>query len=155
MEQYITTSFIEIEPEYLHREIEAVIIERLRTKFCNKCSQKQGYIFDISPIIKILSNQMSRVSMNIVFEVQFTAECFKPEEGKEIEAQIKMLFEHGIIAEKYGMKILIPKGSITGKIKDGILKMDKREIRANDTIRIRLTTVKYDKKNFSAIGNII
>lgn len=155
MEQHISTAFIEIEPEHLHSQLEETIIQKLSEKYCNKCTQKQGYIFNILPEIKILSNQMSRVSLNVVFEVEFTAECFKPEEQREIEAQIKMIFEHGVLAEKFGMKILIPKPSIKGTIKNGVVVIGKKEYRADESIRVRLVTVKYDKKNFSAIGNII
>lgn len=154
MNTYTLTSTVEIEPQYLHTGLLDIIIIKLNEKYLGKCTQKHGYVNSINDV-KILSNKMSRVSLTIQFTVSFNIECFNPQEGKEIEMKAKLIMEYGIMGEEHGVRILIPKTSFEGIIKDGILKLKDREIKKNDVIKVKIINSKYEKKNFSVIANLI
>jgi DNA-directed RNA polymerase subunit E'/Rpb7 len=159
MDTYTITSTIEIEPKYLHSGIKDIITKKISEKYCKKSVQKYGYVIEVNNV-NVLSNQMSRVNLNVMFNVRFTLNCFNPTEGKELDSKVLMVFDHGIMCEEYGVRILIPKTSFDGTIKDGIVKIktgtkDGKLIKKDDIIRICLMTVKYDKRNFSAIANLI
>jgi len=154
MDTYKLTSTVELEPMYLHSGLKDIITRKLTEKYCKKCTQKYGYVVDLKDV-NIISNKISRVNLNIEFTVSFTLECFNPKEGKEIETKALFIIEHGIMADEHGIRILIPKTSFEGQFKDGILKIGDRQIKKGDTIKIKMVNIKYEKRNFSVIANLI
>jgi DNA-directed RNA polymerase subunit E'/Rpb7 len=152
MENITFIENISIEPCYLNSDIENTIKNRVEVKYKNFCNKRWGYLNMIKSV-KIVENMLDRVSCNIYFRVVIDAERYLPKEDTTISAVVQMCFPHGILCKFKDLNILISMNTIPGgKIENGSIKSKDVIISKNDEIKVRLTTVKYEKHKYSAIG---
>ena len=60
MEQKSIILNIDIEPIFLVKDIKIYILEKLKNKYINSCTEKNGYIIDILSIEEIIENLVFR-----------------------------------------------------------------------------------------------
>mgnify|MGYP001265394446 CR=1 FL=1 len=155
MEQIYIKNNIELTPDKLDSNINKYLLEQLKNKFTGTCSKENGYIVDIVKINKIISNTISNTSGNAVFNVECSYNTLKPEIGKVIDFKVIMISSHGIIAMINKLKIFIPcKDLVDYKFNDTDKTYSKRKktISKDDNIKVKITNIKYMKKEYSCIG---
>lgn len=149
-----------LEPEFLNSNLKKNIFDRLKKSTVNECSKEYGYILDIVKLIKIKDNYVSNATSEIVFEVMFEIETLKPEIDKVFTGDVCMIFVGGIFLNiKNKIKVLIPITSMkeykfdqTNKI---FIKKDKTVIKQGDVLNVKITGIKYSKKNYSCFGDLV
>lgn len=149
-----------LEPEFLNSNVKKNIFERLKKSTVNECSKEYGYILDIVKLIKIKDNYVSNATSEIVFEVMFEIETLKPEIDKVFTGDVCMIFVGGIFLNiKNKIKVLIPITSMkdykfdqTNKV---FIKKDKTVIKQGDVLNVKITGIKYSKKNYSCFGELV
>ena len=155
-------SIVGISPEFLSKgDIKKAVRNKIDEIFLNKCYYEHGFIVKILyKSIKILENETSLTDSNINFKVSFKVYVVKPEKYDKIKCKVKMIFNHGVFAGIYNLKILIPKNELKEyefmKIDDSsVFKSKKSKISVDDEVMCEITAIRYDKKQYSCIGKLI
>ena len=150
---------IKIKAECMNNNINKYILESIKNKYEGTCSKEKGYFIKVNKVNKIIET-----FLNEDVELYFTCNCnvdvLKPTKDKELDLKVTMIFVHGIFCQLNNLKLLIPQDELTNYIFDGqekkyIHKNSKREIKNNDTIKTKIIDIRYKKKNFNCIGQII
>ena len=149
-----------VEPEFLYCDLNAKILEKVKKVFENECTQENGYILKINKISRIKDNYISNVNSSIVFIVDIDVDNLKPEIDAVYTDKVSMIFSGGIFINiKNKIKLLIPISSLKNyKFEQStktFVKDDKTAIKENDEIKIKITGIKYSKKNFNCFGELI
>jgi DNA-directed RNA polymerase subunit E'/Rpb7 len=141
-----------LDPQELHN-VNVCINKKIQEKCQDHCSQEIGYITGFNGINKIFSNIVNRNGNKIVYKVVYDVECFKPHIDSEYNAEIKYIFEDGIVLLYYKMKILIPKNNL---IENGYVFENNTygDFKVGDYLDIIITQIKYEKNNFMCIANL-
>lgn len=148
-----------LEPEFLNSNLKKNIFDKLKKSTLNECSKEFGYILNIVKLVKIIDNYVSNASSEIVFEVMFEIETLKPEIDKVFTGDVCMVFVGGIFLNiKNKIKVLIPITSMKDYKFDQtnkIFKKDKTVIKQGDILNVKITGIKYSKKNYSCFGELV
>lgn len=155
-------SIVGISPEFLSKgDIKKAVRNKIDEIFLNKCYYEHGFIVKILyKSIKILENETSLTDSNINFKISFKVYVVKPEKYDKIKCKVNMIFNHGVFAGIYNLKILIPKNELKEyefmKIDDSsVFKSKKSKISVDDEVMCEITAIRYDKKQYSCIGKLI
>ena len=149
-----------VEPEFLYYDLNAKLLEKVKKVFENECTQENGYILKINKILRIKDNYISNVNSNIIFIVDIDVENLKPEIDAVYTDKVSMIFSGGLFINiKNKIKLLIPISSLKNyKFEQStktFVKDDKTVIKEHDEIQIKITGIKYSKKNFNCFGELI
>jgi DNA-directed RNA polymerase subunit E'/Rpb7 len=140
------------------------IYEHLQEKINNRknnCTKTDGIITEINEIDwNSLTNKISRISGNCIFNVNYTAKVLKPENGHIYTTLVNIIFKEGIFTEYNNIKILIPSDSMDGwSFRDGV--MEKTEIggvsriETGDWVKVIIRKTRYETSNYQCIGELI
>lgn len=141
---------------HLNKGINNIILDKLH-KLKGSCSKEDGYIVDIKNDINIIDNVISRATNKIIFEIEYYIEHIIPEKGIEIECEVCLIFNYGILVNyKKNIKILIPNKYLTEyKYDEGSFIKGKYIINKGDIIKVKLLDFKYENREYSCIGKLI
>jgi DNA-directed RNA polymerase subunit E'/Rpb7 len=148
-----------VDHEYLNRDINSYIFQKIKDVTLNECTKEFGYILSIKKLVKIKDNYISNVNCDNIFTVVFDAETLKPENGKKFTGVVCMIFAGGIflnILDK--QKVLIPVSSLIDyvfKPSEKCFKKKDKTIKEGDVIDVIITGTKYSKQSFSCFGSIV
>ena len=150
---------VSIEAKYLDKKIEEHLLNKIRTTVVGKCYLEYGYILNVTKIIDIGSNTISSVNSFVVFDVTYEADVLKPEIGDVFSGSVCMIFQHGIFVNvKNKLKVLVPVKSMKTYVFEHDYFFNKKEntkITNSCELSIRITMIKYEKKEFSCIGELV
>jgi DNA-directed RNA polymerase subunit E'/Rpb7 len=150
---------VSIEAKYLDKKIEEHLLNKIRTTVVGKCYLEYGYILNVTKIIDIGSNTISSVNSFVVFDVTYEADVLKPEIGDVFSGSVCMIFQHGIFVNvKNKLKVLVPAKSMKTYVFEDDYFFNKKEntkITNSCELSIRITMIKYEKKEFSCIGELV
>jgi DNA-directed RNA polymerase subunit E'/Rpb7 len=80
-----------LEPRFLDSNIRQHILDKVSEDVSEECTQKNGYILNVSRIVRIISSE------GAIFIVELEAETFKPIGGAEVEGTVCMVYQDGIL----------------------------------------------------------
>jgi DNA-directed RNA polymerase subunit E'/Rpb7 len=147
-----------ISPEYLDDKLMTNIVKILKDNVSNECSEKDGYIISIGKIKKVMDACITSANSDIVLNVIFDAQNLKPKVGDIFEGNVNMIFDKGIfVFVKSKLKILISFSSLEGYSYDSsknVFFNDSGVINIGDMIKVKISGVRYDKKNFNCFGTL-
>jgi len=153
---------IHIEPEFLYSGLNAKLLDNIKKVYENECTKETGYILKVNKIVKIKDNYISNVNSSIIFIVDIDVDILKPEINEIYSDKVSMIFSGGLFINiKNKIKLLIPISSLLEYKFDAstktFIKNDKSNfmIKENDEIKIKITGIKYSKKNFNCFGELI
>jgi DNA-directed RNA polymerase subunit E'/Rpb7 len=139
---------VSIEAKYLDNNIEEHLLNKIKTRVVGKCYIDHGYILNVTKIINIGNNTISSVNSFVVFDVTYEADVLKPEIGDIYSGSVCMIFQHGIFVDvKNKLKVLVPIKSMNKK--------ENSKISISSELSIRIIMIKYEKKEFSCIGELV
>ena len=143
---------------YLDNNYKDHILEKLKKTLENNCNKEYGYILEVIDLVKIIDNIIDNTNSFPVFTVTCKIECLKPKIGDIYDGNVCMVFENGIFVDiKNKIKTLIP----TIHLKDFEYNSDEKSFKndnitidINSEVKIELTSIKYEKKQFICIGKL-
>lgn len=160
----LLTDKVKIQPKLLNKNVDALILATLKSKFEGKCTH-HGYIRPNSiSIVKCSMGHVIAVSLNgdVSYNVQFTAAVCNPSIDAIIAAKVLNTNKFGILAE-YGitlqngetvpvLEIIVAKNAL-----DANSSVDFESIKIGDTINVMVLGKKYElnDQKISVIGKII
>lgn len=149
---------VSIDPKFLDSNISYHLLQKIRSME-GKCTFDYGYIITVNKIVELGENIIAPANSLVVYNVKYEADTIKPEKGMELRGEICMVFQHGVFVDILKkLKVLIPVASLEGYTFTGdsfVSKEDDENIKVGSEVNIRITIVKYDKKSFSCIGELI
>jgi DNA-directed RNA polymerase subunit E'/Rpb7 len=153
----LLTRKIMLSPEYLDEKVLSHhLVEILRKKTMNECTEKDGYVISLGKIKKIVDAVVTSANTDIIFTVVFEAVTLKPKVGDVLEGNVCMIFDKGIfISIKNKMKVLIPENCLEGykyNPEKATFIKDKKSVSNGDILKVKVSGVKYSKKNFNCFG---
>lgn len=150
-----------INPEFLGKTLNKNIFDFLKEITKNECTRDNGYIIDVKKLNKIKNNYISGNNCELIFEVEILVEILKPEINKIFKDRVCMIFSGGIFIDVKGkFKVLIPLSSL----ENFVFNQEKKNftntktslvIKESDLIDVKITGVKFSKKNFSCFGEFL
>jgi DNA-directed RNA polymerase subunit E'/Rpb7 len=150
---------ISIESRYLDSDIQNHVFNKLKKNMEGKCTFDDGYIIEVKKIINLGNNHIGCTDSLTVFNVLYEADVLKPEKGDIFVGKVCMIFQHGIFVDIKGkMKVLIPSNSINTYVynqNDNIFENSDNSIKNGIEVSIEITMTKYEKKQYSCIGNLV
>jgi len=151
---------ITIEPEFLYSDLNAKLLEKTKKVLENECTKENGYILKVNKIARIKDNYISNVNSSIIFVMDIDVDVLKPEINALYTDKVSMIFSGGLFINiKNKIKLLIPISSLLGYKFDAstksFIKDKSTVIKENDEIQIKITGIKYSKKNFNCFGELI
>lgn len=150
--------YIEVEPMYMTSNIHQVILSKIKEKYINTCSEKNGYVLDILKINHINISGINDCSSNLFFKVDCEIQMLLPTIGKKIDCNVDMIFQHGIFSGFKNLKVLIPINTLEHWVHDhsgNTFKKGKKKINLKDTIPVEITDIRYENCKYSCIGKLI
>jgi DNA-directed RNA polymerase subunit E'/Rpb7 len=149
-----------LEPIHLYYNLNDNLLKKTREVCKDECSKETGYILNVNKIVKIKDNYISNVNSSTIFVIDIEIESLIPYLNNIYTDKVCMIFNGGLfmtINDK--IKVLIPSNSLEDYIFDSTNKFfkgpKKQIIKENDIIKIKITGIKYSKKNFSCFGEFI
>ena len=151
---------ITIEPEFLYYDLKAKLFDKVKTVYENECTQENGYILKVNKIVNIKDNYISNVNSSIIFILDIDVDVLRPDINSIYVDKVSMIFGGGLFINiKNKIKVLIPMSSLTNYKFDtatkSFIKNDKTVVKENDEIKVKITGIKYSKKNFNCFGELI
>ena len=151
---------ITIEPEFLYSDLRQKLFDKVKTVYENECSQENGYILKVNKIVNIKDNYISNVNSSIIFILDIDVDVLKPDINSIYVDKVSMIFVGGLFINiKNKIKVLIPVSSLTDYKFDAstksFIRNDKIVVKENDEIKVKITGIKYSKKNFNCFGELI
>ena len=141
-----------LEPRFLDSNIERHILDKVSEDVAEECTQKHGYILEVSRLVRIVSSE------GTIFIVELEAETFKPVGGAKVEGTVCMVYQDGIFINiRNKQKMLIPTSSLPEHMFDEIgraFHVGDTKITVGDTIRAVVTAAKYSNGKFSCFGSL-
>lgn len=143
-------------PDMFTSDIYSNLHDKIGKLLNGSCTKKYGYIISTNNDIEIVHNEVSE-NGSIVFDVKFSINALKPKKGLELEGKTCMIFPGGVFVEVQGlMKVLIPQSRLGDmKYDDGVFRNEKNTISMNQTIKIKIDQIKYEKRSYQIIGDLI
>ncbi len=137
--------------------IEENIMKKIKANKSNFNSQKNGCIIDINKV-KILSNTISNLNCNIIYNLKLFLSSINPAKGKGIRnCIVKAVPRTGIICVFHTMNIWIPLVHLENyKFVNGVFlnEKDNKSIMKGTMIDIIIDMVRYEDKVFSCIAKL-
>ena len=150
---------IHLEPEFLYSGLNSKLLDNVKKVYENECTKETGYILKVNKIVKIKDNYISNVNSSIIFVVDIDVDILKPEINAVYTDKVSMIFSGGLFINIMNkIKLLIPISSLSDYSFDPSTKTFvkcKSVIKENDEIKIKITGIKYSKKNFNCFGELI
>ena len=148
-----------LEHEFLCKDMIRHLFQKTKRVCENDCTKEDGYILLVKKIKKIKENYISSVDGSIIFIVDIEVDTLKPEIDDIYRDKVCMVFSGGIFINiKDKIKVLIPLNTLVNYKFDSSTKTfisdDKKVIKEHDEIDIKISGIKYSKKNFSCFGEL-
>lgn len=143
---------------YLDNNYKSHILKKLKKTLENNCNKEYGYILEVIDIVNIIDNIIDNTNSFPVFTVVCNIECLKPKIGDIYQGNVCMIFENGVFVDiKNKIKALIPTihlKDIEYNSDENLFENDNITIDMNSEVKIELTSIKYEKKQFICIGKL-
>lgn len=149
-----------VEPEFLNGDIKNHLLEKAKSTWVGKCTKEDGYILKIHSIKKIINNHISPSTTSIIFELLLKAEIMKPEIGMVVEGKVEMVVSDGIfVYVDDRIVIMVSSATIQDYEFDDakscyIDKSGEKKIKTGDRVEVKITAIRYEKNNFTCIGEL-
>ena len=157
----LITRKIYLNPKYLNGDILISLLNELKKKTKGECTSEHGYILKIHKITRIIDGfNISSINCDVVCNVEFDADVLKPKVEDIYEGKVCVILQRAGILINVGecLKILVKSSSLKDYVYDSTnnsyahIRGEKTNIVIGDTIRVRLTGVKYTEHKFSCFG---
>lgn len=150
---------VSIDPKFLDSNISYHILQKIRRNMEGKCTMDYGYIISVNKIVELGKNIIAPANSLVIYDIKYEADTIKPEKGMELTGEICMVFPNGVFVDILKkLNVLIPISSLKGYTFSGDSFMsdkDENHIKVGSEVNIRITMVKYEKKSFSSIGELV
>jgi DNA-directed RNA polymerase subunit E'/Rpb7 len=153
---------IAIKPKDLILDYKSIINDNIEKNVIQRVSKNHGYILSYSNFL-IKSNIIKRC--DIIFNVEFTAQCLIPKIGVTLTGSVSILNHIGLFIDVQGkLKVLVNKNTMTGyEFQDGeyVLKKDNSNkssiytIKIGSVINVYIRGVKYENNIYKCFGTIV
>lgn len=152
-------TFITINPKEIGCDLDALVLEKLKETYVNKCIKKYGYIFDILDYKYDKSIITSRVNENMFVKCQVTILSVTPKIGEIYYGIVKIVYPQGIFVSLINIfDTLVPfdclkraNYTFTGTS----FTNQQHTISQGCVLNVKVTAISYDKKNFNCIADIV
>jgi len=150
-----------VNPEFLTNDFNKYLLNVTKEEVEKEsCKKELGYILNFKKLKNIKDNYISSVNTDIVFIVECEIEVLRPEINDIFSGNVCMIYSLGLFLNiKDIMKVLIPVKTLVINLKKKHKKIyfnkkNKKEIKEGDEIKVKITGVKYSKKNFHCFGEL-
>jgi DNA-directed RNA polymerase subunit E'/Rpb7 len=133
--------------DYIRKKLEQII---------GTCTENDGYVIGIKSIdFKSLTNVVSRVSGNCIYNVKYTISTLKPDVEHVYGVLVNQVFSQGIFCQYNGIQIIVPSGTMDDwtHTNDTFVK-DDDIISVASWIQIKIDVIRYDNNNYQCIASL-
>jgi DNA-directed RNA polymerase subunit E'/Rpb7 len=151
-----------LKPEYLDSHYKEHLFRFIQKQYEKKCFQDHGYIYKVIGLSKILKEEIMSIVPNNYFILEVSVCFFYPKIGQQFSIKIDRIFAHGIFFWEDMIRILVPLSMCSSCVIDKDFSSyyvqhttTQQIFRKNDTVKIELVDVRFEKDGFSCIGKLI
>ena len=152
--EVIISARVHVRPAALDNNIVSTLLASLQQRKREFNSRETGSVIEILEVLEY-NNQVPSSGI-VVFQVTFSATAFLPEKGKELDATVFRVISVGIVCCFCGVRIWIHGEEMPGYQWDGqTFCGPSGPVEVGDTMRVQISTIRYEKKVFSCIGSLV
>ena len=152
--EVILVARVHVLPEELDNNISDTLFASLQERKQEFNSRENGSVIEILKVLEY-TNQVPSSGI-VVFLVTFSATAFLPEKGKELDATVERVISVGIVCCFFGVRIWIHGEELLGyHWDDNTFCGSNGRVCVGDTMRVQISTIRYEKKIFSCIGSLV
>lgn len=132
------------------------LYEKVNEKL-HTCSKDEGYVLKIEQDLKIIDNQIERITGNVLYNVKYTVELFHPQENETYRCIVKHVFKEGVFCiYKNCFHILVPENYLDGwEFQEKQFQKEDSIIQENSVVSVSIISIRYINQNYQAIGTLI
>jgi len=134
-----------LRPNELNDVVEICILRKLKERLSNTCTSRYGYVSNVMKVIEIHDNFISPTNATIIFDVTFVINAFQPKIGSVFDGIVDAIdVDVMMVAVRYDEEMIM----------GVVVTQWESSIRIGDTIKVRITDLKYENGRFNSIGII-
>lgn len=154
--------YVLLKPEFLNYQYRDNIFNSIKHKYEKKCLNNYGFIYEILSIRRIKSDEIGSIIPTSNLTVMTELICFLPKVNMKFDINIGIILNHGIFCYMDKLRILIPMSYLEDwelqkefTVQKLIHRIEKRILKKDDIIKIKLIEVRFEKDGYSCIGVLL
>lgn len=149
---------VQLLPNEQSRNYMDVLFKKLVEQYETKAFEKYGIIHKINRINKIIKEEMMKIIPTVQFLLETSVELYYPMTDDIIQMKISKILTCGIFLQESCFRVLLPVLPMEYEIsKEQSLffehKVTGERLQENDTIELKITSVRFEKNSFHCLGN--
>ena len=155
----LITRQLRFEPRFIDGNIINKLVELARTTFEGTSSKEDGIIRRINGLKRIVSNEISKTTGNLIFTLEIDADIVYPRVGDVFDMVIIKIDPKAVFVECDVFKAIISADNICGHEYDraagSFYNSESRTlIKLRDVVSVTIIAMKYDNNMFKYVGKI-
>lgn len=159
LRKMIITRHLKLDPKFINGDIIQTLVALVKTLFEGTSSKTDGIIKRVNFLHRIVSNDISKTTGNVIFILEIDVDLVYPRVGDVFEMAVIKIDPKALFVEGDVFKAIISADNITGcefNINTGTFYNSeaKNHIKMKDLVMVTIIAMKYDNNMFKYVGKI-
>ncbi len=155
----LITRQLRLDPKFIDENILHKLVELIKSTFEGTSSKDDGIIRRVNYLKRIVSNEISKTTGNIIFTLEFDVELVNPKVGDIFSTTITKIDPKAIFVEGDVFKAIVSADNILGfefnKSSSTFYNQStKKHIKLKDVVCVTIIAMRYDNNMFKYVGRI-
>jgi len=155
----LITRQLRLDPKFIDENILHKLVELIKSTFEGTSSKDDGIIRRVNYLKRIVSNEISKTTGNIIFTLEIDVELVKPKVGDIFSTTITKIDPKAIFVEGAVFKAIVSADNILGfefnKSSSTFYNQStKKHIKLKDVVSVTIIAMRYDNNMFKYVGRI-
>ena len=155
----LITRQLRLDPKFIDENILHKLVELIKSTFEGTSSKDDGIIRRVNYLKRIVSNEISKTTGNIIFTLEFDVELVNPKVGDIFSTTITKIDPKAIFVEGDVFKAIVSADNILGfefnKSSSTFYNQStKKHIKLKDVVSVTIIAMRYDNNMFKYVGRI-
>jgi len=155
----IITRQLKFDPAFINSKIIHKLVELAKNTFEGTSSKEEGIIQKINFVKRIVSNEISKTTGNIIFTLEIDVDIIHPKVGDVFEMSVIKIDQKAVFVEGDVFKAIVSCNNITDYEFDKNFgtfhnHTTNNYIKLKDKVNVRIIAMKYDNNMFKYVGKI-
>jgi len=155
----IITRQLRLDPKFIDENILHKLVELVKSTFEGTSSKDDGIIRRVNYLKRIISNEISKTTGNVIFILEIDVDIVHPKVGDIFSMAVTKIDAKAIFVEGDVFKAIVSADNILGfefnkSANTFINQQTKTNFKVKDTVSVTIIAMRYDNNMFKYVGRI-
>ena len=155
----IITRQLRFDPKFIDENILLKLVELVKSTFEGTSSKDDGIIRRVNYLKRIVSNEISKTTGNVIFILEIDVDLVHPKVGDMFSMAVIKIDPKALFVEGEVFKAIVSADNIVGfdfnKSSNTFYNQEtKKHIMIKDTVSVTIIAMRYDNNMFKYVGRI-